>query len=1232
VRAAATLGGIALLALAAQAWAQQAQLRTYVDQPGGADTLALGYPVPMPIASLTPVDGFREYASLMARLQALALASPDLSAHRVGSSMAGRDIWAFRVSSPGDLDREGRPKPAFLFNVTTHAREWQAPEVGAGLIEYMVEQADDPLVRYLLDNTVLIILPVQNVDGFLQTQRYPDQALLGADPSFPQFWPRDGRLRRKNMRGVDEDLFTVGDHLLGIDLNRNHPPRWNTDPENSSSDPRSLLHHGAAPHSEAESQALVAAIQALMPPDGEVRLGVDVHSYSQVFFSVRPAGHPRLHGIQQRLLQRVASHHRQITVSPQFPQGILYRDAPSAPGVGFGTASQYFSETFLVPAWTLEIEPDGEQRGRMYGGFGVTHDGFIMPASRIRAVREAWAASHLVALYAMADPPHLRALRVLDRDSGELRVERRWRRSGNARALHLARDLPLLSGRSYRLDLVFDKPMRYDVAGAASQLPGQLVPFFPTLRLLDGDSDLGLSLSLRRWQGQAAFFERYGHDTFSAEFVAPAALAGRSARIEVQAQDMLGEHLDARPDTPVAFVGGAWSGYEDSFGMAGDQGGSDTSHALSGAAQEPAEPILRTANRRLLEGGVLNLRFERRRADGRAVAVTVADVPGLSADPSTLAWGVQETGTRTLRLRLADNDTLGDAGEIALALGGDSAEPAAQPLLVRLDNDDASRRRVVVASADAAVLDAALAAAAAGGYALDLLIEAGVDFDLAAAPGATALPVIAGDVRLRGENNRLRLAGDGRFFEVAAGARLELQGLQLVGGRADDGGQILNRGELVLSRVRLEGGHAARGAAIFNEGGTVHMARSLVRLAQGEGALAGSGSFEIESSTFSANEGAQAGAFDVSGSLNLRSVSLVGNRARHPLLQLGSGSASFDHVLIAGNQVLAGGAPCNLPPVTVEHSLADAAGCGLGAAQVSPGPLVAAFDPHLGGHLPLAAAQQRGAARCGGDDQSGAARPFGAACDAGALEAALLPFRGLWIPDRPGHGIDLHLIGNVLFALWYTYAEDGTPVAYTAQGVLDGPDWQAPLYAHHRRDDGGSGIEEVGSLGIDFSHDGALSSDRARLSWRFHDGDAGEEGLQAFIYAEGAPRLQATGAWADPAELGYGFTIGTRGDTLVTVLYYYDGEGRLRWMLGDAPYDSAARVPMFSYTGFCPNCDAQSQPPTPQAAGEVLLDFLAPDRARAAIRVSYPGGGDWVRNTSIVPLNPPVDNTLTRVP
>src|SRR5687768_3318663 len=112
------LTALLLAALAAPGAAQN--VVTYTQSQSGTNLLPYGLPVPLPIDSVTPVDGFRSYASLEARLQSMALESGDLSAHDVGRTTAGRTLWAYVVSDADGNDVEGRPEAAFFINATTH--------------------------------------------------------------------------------------------------------------------------------------------------------------------------------------------------------------------------------------------------------------------------------------------------------------------------------------------------------------------------------------------------------------------------------------------------------------------------------------------------------------------------------------------------------------------------------------------------------------------------------------------------------------------------------------------------------------------------------------------------------------------------------------------------------------------------------------------------------------------------------------------------------------------------------------------------------------------------------------------------------------------------------------------------------------------------------------------------------------------------------------------------------
>ncbi len=290
--------------------AQAARVVEWVEDAPVSDTtkIALGYPVPIPVDTPLPFDGFRTYNGLHTRHQDLANTTPWAHAIQVGETRTGRIIWAYQLGDNNFDTVYGVPEQAMLTNGGIHAREWQSPEVATGIIELLTLAEDDHhLISYLRDNANIIVIPILNIDGFLQTQRFPRRNWLGTDPDDPADSPRDGRMRRKNMLGVDENLATQGNHLLGVDLNRNNPPFWNTNPNRSSDDPNSIVHHGASPHSEPETQALVTAAE--LGPAGQLSMYTDMHSFTQRHFWGHN-GNDRLARLTQKLLTTFSNHHQ----------------------------------------------------------------------------------------------------------------------------------------------------------------------------------------------------------------------------------------------------------------------------------------------------------------------------------------------------------------------------------------------------------------------------------------------------------------------------------------------------------------------------------------------------------------------------------------------------------------------------------------------------------------------------------------------------------------------------------------------------------------------------------------------------------------------------------------------------------------------------------------------------------------------------------------------------------
>ena len=1232
------LAALLPLPLAAQ------QLVTFTESQGGDSNRPLGYPVPIPVASLEAVDGFRDYASLEARLQALALASEDLSAHPVGTTQGhGRTVWAYRVGDADSTDNEGGAEAAFFINAGIHAREWGTQEISTWLVERMMAGAGDgAIVRWLLDTTTLVIVPVHNVDGFLQTQRFPTQALVGADPRFPDEWPRDGRMRRKNMRGVDELLQSTNDHLGGIDLNRNHPPYWATSaPGYSSADPDDLVYHGSGPHSESESLALVQAL--LLAPPERLRIGVDVHSFGQVFFSSN-TGRDRLNAIQSLLLARVSAHHHAVATPAGALTGLTYPESRDPPGVGGGLVAEYLAHDHLVPAWTLEIEPNGQRGGLQYGGTSEGHAGFILPASEVRRVREGWAESHLAAFYYMAGAPYLAEVRILDAASGVLVARQRWQRVDTARVRAADAANPLQPGRRYRAELVFSKPMRVSVGGAApSGMPGQFVSATPSLMLVGPGQQIGLGAGEGSWLAQGA---RYAYDTFALEFDAPAAPGSYSLRVDTT--DAVGHRLDANPATPVDWVQGAWSGLENAEGVAGDVGGADAGTQFT---VQDHELLVRTFPSVLGEGDLGRIVLERIGGAG-AIEARASLPPGETSSlcPSTTvssaSWAAGETGTRTLTFCLGDDLLAQGDRSLSLSIeasrdGLDFSQLLAGTVVVQ-DNDLAGAPvlRVAQGSLSAALQVAGLATPE---QSVELVLDGGEQVLDVGPTLQCNHNGLFGPATVHGNHAVIRHAagaGDCTLLAIGGTEPVELRDLTLTA-RGPDGGasaQLLTAvgAPLVLRSVVLQGGRPSPGAAA--SGSMLHvplptsvtLARTALRDLDRDSTSAASlaGTFAIASSSLAALDADALLHLDgatgsITGSTVL--VSDGGDLA----VAAGEGSA----VVLSGNmlQHAPDGTLCAGDGAfeSAGGNVASDGTCGLGAGDPSPRTLqLEAEDALTGAPLPPDDAVDVGGS-CPTVDLRGAPRPQSMdgdavpLCDAGAIELGINPYRGLWIPERSGHGVDIHTVGNTLFLTWYTYHPDGSPAAYQAAAQLTGPVWRAPLASARRLPDGSIERFETGEVELAFASD-----TEATLRWRIGDAaEWGEEGLSAYLFAEGEPRVEATGTWYDPADSGWGITVTRRGGITGLVLYYYDAAGELRWALAQGGDGDVLSLPLFGYTGFCPDCDAEANPATASPAGTLQVQFLTPVRARAWVDAGTGGGQRFQRQAApLVPLNDPVDN------
>ena len=602
----------ALLSLATSTavQAQDERIVEWVDFASADDTskIALGYPVPQPVDTPLPFNGFRTYSGLHMRHQDLAVTTPWVHGTVIGQTREERPIWVYQLGDADHYTATGLPEQAMLSNGGIHAREWQSPEVTTGIIELLALTDDgNPLVEYLRENANILVIPVLNVDGFQQTQRFPSLNWLGTDPGYPDTSPRDGRMRRKNMLGVDEDLYTQGDHLQGVDLNRNSDPYWASNPNRSSGDTNSIVHHGAFPASEPEIQALDAAAQ--LGPASQLSMYTDLHSYSQVHFYGR-SDNTRLANLTQSLLKTFTNHH------VAFPAGKFYwydnwRNVPHNQGIGL--SDEYFTHVYQVPSWTLEIEPSGGSHaglpgnGADYGGLSRNgHDGFILPESEVERVRTELAQSFSVAYYQQSGPPSMRAYRLVDVATGAIVFDAEWDvESLSTRELFINQPQALQLGREYRAWIAWDKPMRWRTDSNITPLPGQSDRTLELERefMLD-DGLLSYEMGEAEWLDQPGGapngFLNYRDDALAFSLTFPADVSNQASisttsqvQFETTVTDMVEWRIDAMPETAARWQDGGWAGYESTNGSVGtDNGGIDSSIRFNVTPESLGDPFV----------------------------------------------------------------------------------------------------------------------------------------------------------------------------------------------------------------------------------------------------------------------------------------------------------------------------------------------------------------------------------------------------------------------------------------------------------------------------------------------------------------------------------------------------------------------------------------------------------------------------------------------------------------
>ncbi|MCP3860313.1 MAG: zinc carboxypeptidase, partial [Phycisphaeraceae bacterium] len=140
----------------------------------------------------------------------------------IGTTLAGRDIWALKISDNVGVDES---EPEVLITGIHHAREVITPITNIALADSLLTNyGSDPQYTSWVDDLEIWIVPIINRDGY----DYVENTDI--------WW----RKTRRNNGGGD----------YGVDPNRNYNYEWGHDDNGSSPDPDSETYRGPAPGSE----------------------------------------------------------------------------------------------------------------------------------------------------------------------------------------------------------------------------------------------------------------------------------------------------------------------------------------------------------------------------------------------------------------------------------------------------------------------------------------------------------------------------------------------------------------------------------------------------------------------------------------------------------------------------------------------------------------------------------------------------------------------------------------------------------------------------------------------------------------------------------------------------------------------------------------------------------------------------------------------------------------------
>ena len=209
---------------------------------------------------------YRTYEDIQADVKKLVDSRPDIvRPYKMAlTSFEGRELTTIEIA--GDVNKPLDGRPYFLLNGIHHAREWPGSEAPVEFAMDLVEgYGKDPRITKLLDSVRVLVTPLTNVDGYINSRTAPyddPDGLYTTTAAAPA--PGVNAYRRKTCNFPFPNVVPC-ELQIGVDPNRNYGESWGG--PGASSNPLSQTFRGPEPFSESETEAVrqqVSSINATM--------------------------------------------------------------------------------------------------------------------------------------------------------------------------------------------------------------------------------------------------------------------------------------------------------------------------------------------------------------------------------------------------------------------------------------------------------------------------------------------------------------------------------------------------------------------------------------------------------------------------------------------------------------------------------------------------------------------------------------------------------------------------------------------------------------------------------------------------------------------------------------------------------------------------------------------------------------------------------------------------------